>query len=91
MAKLGRWQREILTLLEAHGPQDGEALTFLATNGQADKETHFLCTRALKQLGKRGLIAHGDYRARQVYRLTAAGVARLEDDPWFAQKGDPTP
>jgi hypothetical protein len=86
MAKLGRWQRTLLTLLAAHGPQDGEALTFLATTGPVDKRGRFLCARALQQLRTRGLIAHGAYRARQVYRLTAAGVARLEDDPWFARK-----
>jgi hypothetical protein len=85
MAKLGQWQRQMLTLLETHGPLDGEALTLLV-NGQADKRTRYLCARALRQLGKRGLIAHGESRAHEVYALTSAGVQRLEEDPWFARK-----
>jgi hypothetical protein len=90
MAKLGRWQRQLLTLLVVHGPQDGEALTFLAT-GQADKETRYLCARALRQLATRGLVAPGAYRACQVYAITEAGMARLERDAEVAQQGGRVP
>jgi hypothetical protein len=89
MAKLGQWQRQMLTLLEAHGPQEGATLAYLAT-GNGDKRTRYLCTRALKQLRKRGLVAFGPGLSRQRYMLTAAGVERLEEDPRFARKERPT-
>jgi hypothetical protein len=74
MAKLGSWQRQILSQLATHGRQSAPDLG--AGEGDTTTKTaRYLANRALRQLVKRQLVEHWPHLG---YMLTLQGVERVK-------------